>query len=311
MSTKYKKTLRRRQLGSELRSLRQAAGLTIKQAAEQIDCSTAKLSRIETTRVGAKVTDVHALVSLYGANAEKRDALLQLAEVARQRNTWWWHPYSNAPDLWTYIGWEDRATRICEFEALIVPGLLQTEAYGRTIIATALPQLCPDEVESRLEFRTARQARLTEGTLVFSSVIDEAVLRRVVCSPEIMREQLELLVETAALPNVTLHVLPFTEGRHVGMTGAFTICWFPESTDAEVVFVELNGGNLFLEGAEEIQKNTARFDHLRSTALAPDDSAAFIGRLASELYELRTTAAREGRTRRHGLPGGKPPTQGA
>jgi transcriptional regulator with XRE-family HTH domain len=273
-------TVRRRRLGMELRRLREAAGLTIDQVADRLECSDSKISRIETAHVGVTPRDVRDMLELYGVAGEQRDQLVQIAREARQRG--WWHAYGDTKES-TYVGLEVAAASIRSFQAQVVPGLFQTTDYARAVIRAINPNLRPEEVERQLALRMARQPILTEDPPELWVVIDEAVLCRSVGERGVMAEQLHHLTEVAELSTVTLQVLPFSAGEHAGMDGAFSILSFPEPADPEVVYLEHATSDLFLERAEDVRRYTLLFDHLRAAALRPGDSTAVISRMLKDL----------------------------
>jgi len=274
-------TVRRRRLGIELRRLRDDAGLTIEQVAGALECSDSKISRIETGQVGATPRDVRDMLQLYGVDGQRRDALLQSAREARQRD--WWQAYSDTLIV-PLVGMEAAASSIRVYETLLVPGLFQTRQYAGTVIRTVRPDLRPEEVERWVEFRMARQSLLARDLPpALSAVLDEALLRRPVGGPAAMGEQLHHLARVAALPTVTLQVLPFAAGHHAGMSGAFTIFSFPEPDDPDVVYLEHTKSDLYLESEEEVRRYASAFDQLRAMALPPDDSVALVVALARSL----------------------------
>lgn len=281
MTARQSPTVRRRRLGLELRRLRETAGFTIERVAESLECSDSKISRIETGQVGATPRDVRDMLELYGVSSEQRDGLVQIAREAREKG--WWHAYGDV-HISAYIGFEAAAASIRTFEALAVPGLLQTTAYARAAIQAARPNLGTDELERWAELRMARQKLLTqEDPPALWAVLDEAVLRRPVGGPEAMREQLHHLTEATRSPKATIQVLPFAAGAHAGMSGAFTIFRFPESADPDVVHLENATSDLYLERPDEIQRYTRAFDHLSATALDAEGSFAWLTGLAKEL----------------------------
>jgi transcriptional regulator with XRE-family HTH domain len=275
-------TVRRRRLGLELRRHREAAELTTERVAELLECSHSKISRIETGQVRATPRDVRDMLEIYGVDGEQREALIQLAREARQ--TGWWHAYGDVIKESSYVGLEAAAASIRTFEPLVVPGLFQTTEYARAVLRAIVPKLPPERIERQLELRMTRQLMLTQADpAAVWVVLDEAALRRPVGESGVMIEQLHHLTEAAALPTVTIQVLPFPAGEHPGFSGAFTILGFPEPADPDIVYIEHASGDLYLERAEEIQQYALRFDYLRAAALAPDDSAAFLAALLKEL----------------------------
>jgi len=280
-------TVRRRRLGYELRRLREKAGLTIDDVAGQMDCSASKISRIETGHSGVTPRDVRKLLDIYEVVGPEGDELVQIARDARQKG--WWHPYSRVLTS-AFVGLEAEASAIQAYEQQVVPGLLQTAEYARAMMRAARPDIDDDEVERRVHVRMRRQSLLgKEHPVDLWAVLDEAVLSRPVGGDAVMRAQLAALVEAADCPNVTLQVLPFDVGAHAGMDGTFTILSFPNPADPPVVFAENATGGLFIEKSEELRKYEAIFEHIRATALPPEESVSFISELAREpLWKSRS-----------------------
>jgi transcriptional regulator with XRE-family HTH domain len=273
--TRPSPTVRRRRLGIDLRHLREAVGLSIERVAEALECSESKISRIETGQVGVRPRDLRDILALYGVRDDEREALLRLAREAREKG--WWHAYSDLANVRTLIDFEVAATSIRSFSGLVLNGLLQTDGYARAMISAVRPQMRPDELHRWLDLRLSRQALLTdEDPPSYWAILDEAALRRHVGERDVMRKQLKHLTDIAVLPNVTLQVLPFSIGAHAGMSGDFTIFSFPEPNNQDVVYLEHNAGDLYLEGAEEVGRHAEGFDYMRAEALGPNESLAFL-----------------------------------
>lgn len=274
-------TIRRRRLASELRRLREAADLTIDEVGEKLECSASKVSRIETGHVGVTPRDARDMLELYGLTGDEREALVQLAREARKPG--WWQAYKEV-FTGTFVGLEADASSLKAFQALLVPGLLQTETYARAVIRAMRPDSDESEIQRRVAARTARQQLLADPSPPeYWAVIDEAVLHREVGGPEVMARQAQRLIEMGQLPHVTIQVVPFTAGAHPGMEGPFLILGFPEPADPEVVYVDSTSGGFFLELAPDVRRYTLMFDHLRAAALKPDDSLSLIEK-AGERY---------------------------
>ncbi|HVV10182.1 helix-turn-helix transcriptional regulator [Amycolatopsis sp.] len=274
-------TIRRRRLASELRRLREAADLTIDEVGEKLECSASKVSRIETGHVGVTPRDARDMLELYGLTGDEREALVQLAREARKPG--WWHAYKEV-FTGTFVGLEADASSLRAFQALLVPGLLQTETYARAVIRAMRPDADESDIQKRVAARTARQQLLSDPSPPeYWAVIDEAVLHRVVGGPEVMAKQAARLLELAQLPHVTIQVVPFTAGAHPGMEGPFLILGFPEQADPDVVYVDSTSGGFFLEAPPDVRRYSLMFDHLRAAALKPDDSVALIAE-AAERY---------------------------
>jgi transcriptional regulator with XRE-family HTH domain len=280
-------TIRRRRLGAELRRRREAAGVTIDGVAAKLECSASKISRIETGHTSATPRDVRDMLEIYGVVGAESDELVQISREARQKG--WWHPYSTVL-TGAYVGLEAAAESVRAYEQQVVPGILQTEDYAKAMIRAARPDITLDEVDRRVTVRLARQSLLhQDDPLDVWIVLDESVVSRPVGGDEVMRAQLERLVEAADLPNVTLQILPFEAGGHAGMDGTFAILDFPEPSDPDVVYAENATGGLFLEKSDELRKYVFIFDHIRAAALRPEESVAYIAKLAKEpLWKSRS-----------------------
>jgi transcriptional regulator with XRE-family HTH domain len=275
--------VRRRRLGNELRQLRELAEYTIEQVAARLEVSDSKISRIENGQVGATPRDVRDMAALYGVTGQRMENLMQLARETREKP--WWHEYSDLKlDQLDYAGYEAEASSILMFAPMILPGLVQTADYARVIIREVLFDLPQEEIERRVEFRMKRQALLTDrNPPTLWAVIDEAILCRMIGGPGIMHEQLKRLIEIARRPHVTLQLLPFSGGAHAGLDGPFTVIRFPEPTDKDMVYFEHTGWEHYLDDPDAVSLYLSLFDHIRATALKPDDS---IKRLIDRADEL-------------------------
>lgn len=210
MSTSRGPSVRQRRLAAELRRLRERKGLTGDEVAERLTWSTAKVSRIENARTGAKISDVRRLLDLYEIEGARHEDLISLAHGAAQRG--WWEEYRDLPHaLADFIALESEATAVREWGSTVFPGLLQSESYARHVIGgwSDLATLPPQELERRLDVRMRRRELLRRAhPLELSAVLDEAVLQRRIGDQKVMREQLEHLCRMTELPNVSVQILP-------------------------------------------------------------------------------------------------------
>ena len=276
-------TVRQRRLARELRRLREGAHLTIEQVANKLELSPSTVSRIETAQVGIRPRDVRELLDIYGVAGVQRDELLQIARERRQQP--WWQEYRDLPNM-ALAGFEADATSISQFSALLVPGLLQTEAYAREVLTAIRLDARPGDIQRRMDLRLNRQALLTGETAPqYWVVLDEAVVRRPVGGPAVMGAQLEYLAQMVALPSVTLQVLPFSAGAHAGMDGEFTIFGYRAPEDPDVVYIENTGGDAYIEDADVTRRYNRIFDHLRAAALDPAESVRTLAELEHRLQE--------------------------
>lgn len=268
-------SFRRRRLGRELRRLRDERSLRLDDVAPEVDIAPATLSRIELAQVEIKPNTVRALVSHYEVDAEQAEALVNLAREARQQV--WWHAYGDVLPDWfeVYVDLETESDMLSVYDAQVVNGLLQTEDYARAIFSPAVSNR--DEVERRVELRMERQKRVSSGELRLHCVMDECVLHRSYGGPAVMAAQIERLIDLAQLSNVSLQVLP--AGAMVGVFGVFTVLEFPEPADPRVVYLEHDGGALYLEKAEQTRQYARLYDSLRAAALSPEASVAHLAQL--------------------------------
>lgn len=278
MADENNPTLRRRELGFLLRQLRIERGLTTDEVTSRAMFSPTKLSRLETGRVGASPRDIRDLCIVYGiTDPAERERLAELAREGKQRA--WWQPY-DVPYA-TYIGLEAEAISISDFNPDVVPGLLQVEGYTRAVLA-ADPAFSPAALERNVEVRMRRQDLLARGHApLFHCIVDEAALHRHIGGRAVMRAQLARLAEVAALPKVTLQIIPLTVGAHPGLDSNFVILEFGKHTVNDVVYVEGAVGNIYLEGSADLERYRKFFSLLQDLALDPESSAALAAKIAA------------------------------
>jgi len=278
-------TVRRRELGALLRKLRTEKGLTVEQAAEQLMFSMSKLSRMETGHGAPSRRDIRDLCALYDVTDEaERERMLRLALEGKQAG--WWQDYDLPYS--TYVGLEAEATAISDFQSSVVPGLLQTADYARAGHEGTMPRLSPGEIERRIEAKLTRQALLAkDDPPAFSTVLDEAVLHRMVGGPAVMSTQLGRLIESAHRPNVTIQVIPFALGAHPGVESNFNILEMPSPTPG-VVFVEGLVGSIYLERPEEMTRYQQIFERLQTIALSPKDTIALIAEIRAQSIQAKS-----------------------
>jgi transcriptional regulator with XRE-family HTH domain len=272
-------------LGSQLRRLREHRGITREDAGYAIRASGSKISRMELGRVSFKERDVTDLLSLYGVeDPAERDALVDLARQANSPG--WWHKYGDVLPDWfqVYVGLEEAASLIRSYELQFVPGLLQTADYARAVVRLGQRAADQAEIEHRLNLRLDRQQVLTKPNAPrLWAIVDEAVLRRPIGGPDVMRGQLERLIEAAEQPNVTLQVMPFEFGGHAAESGSFTIMRFPEFDLPDVVYLEQLTSALYLDKREDAERYTEVMELLSVESAPPERTAEILTRLVEEV----------------------------
>ena len=274
--------MRRRRLARELTRLREATGMTIREAAGALEWDPSKLSRVEGMQRGIIVRDVRRLLNLYGVTDEaQREALFEMSRESKQRG--WWQAYSDVmpSEYANLIGFEAEAAEIRSYEPELIPGLLQTEDYARAIIRLGRPGDTAEEISRRVGVRMTRQQVLDrDDPPVMRVVLNEGAVRRLVGGPEVMRAQLRHLAAGRPRGNVLIQVLPFAAGEHPAMSGPFTILAFPEPGDRPVVTLENMASTLSLEHDDDLRQYQRAFDFLQAAALGPRESADMLATLA-------------------------------
>jgi len=268
-------------LGTQMRRLREARGITAQEAAREIRASESKISRIELGRNAVREVDIADLLSLYGiTDLGEREQLLSLASQANLPG--WWHRYQDVLPTWfqAYIGLEESAESIRSYEAQWVPGLLQTEDYAAAVLAAG--EFSPDETERHIYLRKERQRRFASGGLRLWAIVDETALRRQVGSISQMRAQLEHLYDICDQPGFTLQVTPFPAGAYMA-PGSFSILSFAARDLPDVVYIEQLTSAMYLDKRSDVDRYTEAMDKLSATSATPDESRQVIRALLNEM----------------------------
>ncbi|GGO78606.1 helix-turn-helix domain-containing protein [Nonomuraea cavernae] len=271
-------------LGSQLRKLREGKGVSREEAGHLIRGSESKISRMELGRVGFKERDVADLLTLYGVDDKQaRSAVLDLVATANEPG--WWHRFNDVLPTWfqAYVGLEEAAARIRTYEVQFVPGLLQTKEYARAVVTAGAAGLGAEEIARRVDLRLERQRVLDRsGGPIFWAVIDEAALRRPIGGVEVMRAQIQHLMELMRQPAITIQIMPFSFGGHSAEGGAFSILRFPDQDLPDVVYVEQLASALYLDKREDVDKYTEVMERLCAVSTTPDETVELLRSIAEE-----------------------------
>jgi transcriptional regulator with XRE-family HTH domain len=277
-------TARRIVLGSQLRRLREAAGMSRADAGYIIRASDSKLWRLELGRVAFKERDVTDLLSAYGiTDAGEREPFLDMVRHANEPG--WWRRYTDVMPNWfqDFIGLEESASRIQAYELQFVPGLLQIEPYARAIATRGRPDFTPPEAERRIALRVQRQ-KILFGVHppTLWAVVDESVLHRPLGGRQLLRRQLEHLLEASALPNIVLQVVPAHLSGYAA-EGAFTVLRFAEPELPDIVYVEHLSGALYLDSRPDLELYSRAVDRLVVDAETPERTRQMLEKVLSEM----------------------------
>jgi transcriptional regulator with XRE-family HTH domain len=279
-------TVRRRLLGGELRRLREAVGYSLDDAAQILECDRSKISRIETGHRGMRPKELRELLTEYGVDEDRCYALAALVRHGTDRG--WWQSYAHvlAEPYQDFIALEASAASMWTYEAQFVPGLLQTEEYARVIAGASLVREARSEQDQFVAVRMERQQVFLreKAPLQLWAILGEAALRQKVGGAEVMRAQLQRLLELhQGLPNITIQVLPFEVGAHAGNSGSFALLRFPEPADLGLVYMDSLAGGLYLEEPKDVERHTLVFEHLRASALPVQASIKLIEKEVADL----------------------------
>lgn len=276
--------MRRRRAAARLRQLREAAGVSLDEVAAYLECSAAKISRIETGRITARVPDVRNMLDLYQVTGAERDEILNLVRDSRQPG--WWRAYSDilVEGADTYLGLEDAAASIRSYQSYLIPGLLQTKEYAHAVSAPRM-DVTEDHIERHIALRMTRQEIWRRDPPPQAHfILDESILHRTAAlGSTVGRQQLQQLSQVGGQSNLTLQVV--TYGAGIGASGgiSFVLYGFPDPAEPQVAYVEQLFGTRIETKIDQVARYEQAFQDLRTTALDPDDSVAMINSLTGRL----------------------------
>ncbi|RCV53242.1 helix-turn-helix domain-containing protein [Marinitenerispora sediminis] len=267
--------VRRRHLIRELKRFRLEAGLSQDEVSGRMGWDRGKIHRLESGRLQrVKASDVIALCDLYKVSDVQREALAEIARNSRRKG--WWFAYQDVLPG-PFIGLEAEALSICDFNAMVIPGLFQTPDYLASLMESATGvTVMAHEVHDRINARRERQASVLDRDLPprLWVILDEAALRREVGGREIMEAQIRHLLELGHRPNINIQVLPFDIGAHAASGFQFTILQFSDVDS--VVYIEGDQDGLYLEEESKIRRYTLIFDRLQASAMSVEKSTGFL-----------------------------------
>ncbi|MGA5562596.1 helix-turn-helix domain-containing protein [Streptomyces platensis] len=281
-----KPTVHSRRLGHALKRLRLAARLDQEHAAEAVACSIAKISRIESGAVGARVGDVRVLLDLYAVeSADERRRLETLARNSNKRG-WWLNFEFQAPSmerLGDYLSLETDATYIRTWQPVFVPGLLQTPEYTRALTEANPEALSEGEADAIATVRQERRRVFEESGARYAAVIWEPALTSPMPSAQVHRAQLAHLMDMAEQPKKTIQVLPHSEWAAARVAPAFVALSYANEAAPDVIVQDTMVNSVIVDDQEDMVGYVHAFDALRSAALTPGQSVAFIRKIMNDI----------------------------
>lgn len=274
-------------LGKRLQELREAAGLSRDEAARVLRVASATVRRMETAEVALKIPYVQVLLTTYGVRDDDASAFVALAEEAN-RPGWWQRFHEVLPDWFSmHVSLEGAARMIRSYEPHFVPGLLQTEEYARAVLeAGTVGQSGPEAIEGHVSLRMARQKLLSrEHPPHLWVVMDETVLRRPVSiRGEVMRDQLDRLLEAAESDHVTLQVAEYAQGPHPGTYAPFCLFRFAEPELPDMVVSEYLTGALYLDSRAEVAMHLEVLDHMTARAASAQETKKILRKYREDCH---------------------------
>ncbi|MEV2215556.1 helix-turn-helix transcriptional regulator [Streptomyces sp. NPDC050997] len=260
-------------LGRRLQELREAAGLKREEAAQALRVAPATVRRMEMADVALKIPYVQVLLETYGVAEDEAVAFVALAEEANQPG--WWQRFHDVLPEWfsMYVSLEGAAGIIRSYEPHFVPGLLQTEDYARAVLeAGTIGQTGPGTIDRHVSLRMARQELLErpDPPRLWVIMDETALLRPVSIHGEVMRDQLDRLLQLVERDRITLQVAEFEQGPHPGTYAPFSLFRFAEPELPDMVFTEYLTGALYLDSRKEVAAHLEVLDHMSARAASAE-----------------------------------------
>ncbi|MFD5859782.1 helix-turn-helix domain-containing protein [Streptomyces chartreusis] len=275
-------TVLRMILGRRLLDMREDAGMSLDDAAKALRVTPLTIRRLEKAEVSLKPLYVEKLLQTYGAEQQEVDEFVDLAEQANEPG--WWHAYRDVVPSWfsAYVSLETGAKTLRTYEPHYVTGLLQTHGYARAVLRGGFPNDTPEDLERRVDLRLRRQALLDKPDApTLWVVMEEAVLHRMVGGAEVMREQIDRLLEVSELSHVSVDIVPFTAGAHVGACAPFTYFRFEEPELPDVVYSEILSASMYLDQRSDVVAHLEAHNRM-SLLTSSADSRGLLNRMRKE-----------------------------
>lgn len=275
-------TVLRMILGRRLQERRQDANVSLETAAKALRVTSLTIRRLEKAEVALKPLYVEKLLETYGAGRQEIDEFVAMADKANEPG--WWHPYRDVLPNWfsAYVSLESGAKTLRTYEPQYVTGLLQTHDYAKAILRGGFPNDSEEDLDRRIRLRLRRQSLLERPNApVLWVVLEEAVLHRVVGGPQVMREQIERLLEVSELEHVSVDVVPFAAGAHTGACAPFTYFRFEEPELPDVVYSEILSAAVYLDQRSDVVTHLEAHNRM-SLLTSSAESRALLNQMRKE-----------------------------
>jgi transcriptional regulator with XRE-family HTH domain len=282
MASTRQPTSRQARLGTELRKLREAAGMSGAEAASFLGGGRSLISHVEAGRWGIKPERVQFLASHYAAT--NQDLIKVLTAMARERGDGWWEKYRGVlpPAMLDLAELEHHAVYLRTAQALIIPGIFQTEEYARAVFSTANPGVTEDELSARVAHRLSRRSIFERETPTpYEAIFHEAALHVNYGSRDVTRRQLEYLLEIAESPSISIRVIPFDVEAFIGLTPSLFYAGGP-IPQLDTAVIESAHDIVFVDAEAQLNKYRTLFVAFENLSLGTDESRKTIHRIIRE-----------------------------
>ena len=275
-------TVLRMILAKRLQDLRRTAGVSLDDAARALGVTQLTIRRLEKADVALRIAYVEVLLRTYGADQREIDEFVDLAKQANEPG--WWHPYRDVVPGWftAYVSLETGARVLRTYEPQYVTGLLQTYDYARAVLRAGFPGDSDEDLERRVELRLRRQSLLGKpDPPILWAVMEEAVLHRAVGGGEVMRQQIDRLLEASELEHVSIEIVPSSAGAHAGACAPFTYFRFEEPELPDIVYSEILSASMYLDQRSDVVAHLEAHNRM-SLLTSSQDSRALLHRMRKE-----------------------------
>jgi transcriptional regulator with XRE-family HTH domain len=270
-------------LGHELARQRKQAGMKQDESAKVLGCTQQKIAFIENGTSGVKMLELTGLLNAYGVHDADRAYAEDLAVEANRRARKGAFSTRFPQHMRLLVDMEPTCVRLWSSKSMVIPGLLQTEDYMRTVFRAWRPSPGPDRIDQDVTDRLARQQVLENAEQEFWFIVDEAALRRTTGSSAIMKAQIVRLVEMIDRPNVELQIVPFSIGYYMGQAHDYYIFGYETKPPVNVVYREHYDGGDYVGDLERTAGYVTLWKQQQAAAMGPEQSRRFLLDLAASL----------------------------
>ncbi|MGW0706688.1 helix-turn-helix domain-containing protein [Streptomyces sp. NPDC002643] len=283
MTTRPAPTARRLRLATELRKLRERAGLTSTEAARLLGTSSGQLSNVESARFGVSPDRLRTMARTY--SCPDPTFVEALVDIATDKSRGWWETFRDVlpPTLLNIAELEHHATALRSANTAHVPGLLQITDHAREVFRQVVPEFSRSEIEHRVNLRLQRQAALDrDDAIPFRAIVHEAALRVPVGGPSVAKRQLKHLVELSEREHITIEVIPFAIGAYPG-SGHHVFYAHGPVPQLDTVSLDQSHGPVLVDAEAQLEMYRLLLDRMEHVALTPSKSRDFIHSLIHDL----------------------------